>query len=393
MTFLFTSESVSFGHPDKVADQISDLLLDYFLLHHKESKVAIETMIARNKVIIGGEVSVSFDKKVLEDEIKNFLIKTRVVPYLADNIEQLEIIILLDMQSKEISNLVVHEDKTIGAGDQGIMYGYANLDTEEYMPAPIYYAKKILDSVLSNFSYLGPDAKSQVAVRYDNERNPIKIEKILLSVQHPESIFYKDLKDLILETIKNSCSKRYLIDNETEIIVNPAGSFINGGPFADTGLTGRKIIVDTYGGFAPHGGGAFSGKDPTKVDRSASYMTRYLAKNIVAAGFAKEAIVQIAYTIGIEQPFSFSINTRGTGIVSDNVLRDMIVELVDLSPKAIINYLDLWKPIYFDTARNGHFGVREFAWEKLGLVERIKDFYQIRYKKPKYEENSINYIS
>ena len=372
MLTLFTSEDVSFGHPDKIADQISDLLLDYFIRNYEQPKVAIETMIARNKIVIGGEVSVDFKKEDIITEIQNFLLGFRSVPYLSDNIENLEVIFLLDKQSTEINNLVVHEDSTVGAGDQGIMYGYANNDTEDYMPAPIHYSKQILLKVLQDFPHLGPDAKSQVAIRYDDSRNPKKIEKILLSIQHPTTICHKDLRSMVLNSIIKACDP-LLIFADTEIIVNPAGPFVNGGPFADTGLTGRKIIVDTYGAFAPHGGGAFSGKDPTKVDRSASYMARYLAKNIVASGIASEAIVQIAYTIGIEQPFSFSIDTRGTGIISDEEIEKTILNLVDLSPKAIIQHLNLWRPLYFETSFKGHFGVSHYSWEILSLVDKLKN--------------------
>ena len=373
MSFLFTSESVSLGHPDKVADQISDFLLDYFIENYNQPKVAIEVMIARNKIVIGGEVSVEFNEEKLRDIIKKFILETNLVPYMVKDFESLEVIFLLDMQSSEINQMVIHEDDSIGAGDQGIMYGYANNDTPNYMPAPIYYAKKILNNILINCPNLGPDAKSQVAVEYNDYHEPIAIHKILVSVQHPENINYQDLKETVLPYIYAVIPNK-LISQNMIIMVNPAGSFISGGPFADTGLTGRKIIVDTYGGFAPHGGGAFSGKDPTKVDRSAGYMARYLAKNIVAAGLADEVIVQIAYTIGIEKPFSFSLNTKETGFFDDNILEQIISNIIDLSPKGIINYLNLWQPIYYLTAKHGHFESSELPWEQLTLVSKLESY-------------------
>lgn len=373
MSFLFTSESVSFGHPDKVADQISDFLLDYFIENYDQPKVAIETMIARNKIVIGGEVSVEFEEEKLHELIKKFIIKSNLVPYMAEDPENIEIIFLLDRQSSEINHLVCHEDASIGAGDQGIMYGYANCDTPNYMPAPIYYAKKILNNVLLNCPDLGPDAKSQVAVLYNNKNKPVAIQKILVSIQHKEDVDYKELKEKILPYILDVIPTD-LVSHNIVIMVNPAGSFISGGPFADTGLTGRKIIVDTYGGFAPHGGGAFSGKDPTKVDRSASYMARYLAKNIVASKLAKEVVVQIAYTIGIEKPFSFSLNTKGTGFFDDGILEQIVSSIMDLSPKGIINYLNLWQPIYHSTAKYGHFENDELPWEQLTLVNKFESY-------------------
>jgi S-adenosylmethionine synthetase len=370
------SECVSFGHPDKIADQISDLILDYYISSYKKPKVAVEVLIARYTIVIAGEVSENVDKEKISELIKNWLINSNVAPYLSEDIDKIEIIFLLDRQSNEIANLVNIDDKKIGAGDQGIMYGYATDETKDFMPAPIFYARKILNKIFDNIKdgsikeKLGPDAKSQIAIQYDDKGMPIHIKKILISIQHEEKLNYKDIKNIILPSIA-SVTPNNLFNEKTEIMVNPAGSFVIGGPFADTGLTGRKIIVDTYGGLAPHGGGAFSGKDPTKVDRSAAYMARYIAKNIVASKIAKKATIQLAYTIGMITPFSFSINTYETGIIHDDDLALIISSIIDLSPYGVIEYLKLWQPIYYQTAKNGHFGDENFAWEKLDLVEKL----------------------
>ena len=372
------SECVSFGHPDKIADQISDLILDYYISLYEKPKVAVEVLIARYTVVIAGEVNNDIDKIKISKLIKDWLTDSNSAPYLSRDIDKVEIIFLLDRQSKEIERLVNIDDKKIGAGDQGIMYGYATNETEDFMPAPIFYARKILNKIfedLKNCSIkekLGPDAKSQIAIQYDEKGYPTHIKKILISMQHEEKLNYKDIKNILLPSII-SVIPNHLLNEHTEIMVNPAGSFIMGGPYADTGLTGRKIIVDTYGGLAPHGGGAFSGKDPTKVDRSAAYMARYIAKNIVAAEIAKKATVQIAYTIGIMAPFSFSINTHGSGIISDEDLSLIIRSIIDLSPYGIIEYLQLWQPIYYKTAKNGHFGDKHFTWEKLSLAGKLKN--------------------
>jgi S-adenosylmethionine synthetase len=372
------SECVSYGHPDKIADQISDLILDYYIQSYNKPKVAVEVLIARYTIIIAGEVSENIDKIKISKLVKDWIIESNVASYLTKEIDRVEIIFLLDQQSKEISNLVNIDNEKIGAGDQGMMYGYATSETENFMPAPIFYARKILNRIFEDIKNhptnknLGPDAKSQIAIQYDEKGNPIHIKKILISIQHEENLKYQDVKNIILPSIV-SVIPNNLINEYTEIMVNPAGSFVVGGPFADTGLTGRKIIVDTYGGLAPHGGGAFSGKDPTKVDRSAAYMTRYIAKNIVAAKIAQKATVNLAYTIGMIEPFSFSINTHGTGIISDQDISLIISSILDLSPNGIIEYLKLWQPIYYQTAKNGHFGNINLPWEKLNLIEKLKN--------------------
>ncbi len=390
---IVTSECVSFGHPDKIADQISDLILDYYIRCYGKPKVAVEILIARYTIVVAGEVSGDVDKEAISDLIKNWLVESNSVPYMSKNIDKVEIVFLLDKQSSEIANLVDLQDEKIGAGDQGIMYGYANNDTESFMPAPIFYARKILDKIFEDVRSslithnLGPDAKSQIAVVYKDGR-PDYIKKILISIQHEENLNYKDIKAAVLPSILSAIPSD-LINDQTEIMVNPAGSFVVGGPYADTGLTGRKIIVDTYGGhFVSHGGGAFSGKDPTKVDRSGAYMTRYIAKNIVAAGIAKEAKVQIAYTIGMTTPFSFSIDTNKSGMIDDAKLAEIISVILDLSPHGIINYLDLWRPIYHETAKNGHFGNENFSWEKLNLADRLKKI--IFQENPIMQESECN---
>ncbi len=397
MNFTQVSECVAFGHPDKVADQISDLILDYYINLYDKPKVAVEVLIARYTIIIAGEVSEYIDKIKISKCIKDWIIESNAIPYMTEDIDRVEIVFLLDRQSNEIANLVNIDDDKIGAGDQGIMYGYATNETEDFMPAPIFYARKILNQIFENIKNgniaekLGPDAKSQIAVEYDTNGKPIHIKKILISIQHEEELNYKDIKNILLPSIA-SVIPNHLIDEKTEIMVNPAGSFIVGGPFADTGLTGRKIIVDTYGGLAPHGGGAFSGKDPTKVDRSAAYMARHIAKNIVAAGIAKRATVQLAYTIGIISPFSFSIDTHGTSIIPDSNLALIISSLVDLSPYGIIQYLKLWQPIYHLTAKNGHFSDKNFSWEQLSLVEKLKNLIlenKISFNEKKFVENGM----
>ncbi|MSO14267.1 methionine adenosyltransferase [Rickettsiales endosymbiont of Trichoplax sp. H2] len=378
MTF-FTSESVSEGHPDKIADQISDAVLDSILSKDKNCAVACETMIKNSLIIVSGEIKTDLWvdlEKIVYEVIKNIGYDDISKGLNADN---LSIINLISKQSKEIHDSVFDKsDNCIGAGDQGIMFGYACDETESYMPAPIYYANKLLVNLAKKrksgeINWLRPDSKSQVTVQY-NDGKVLRIDSVLISTQHKENISQKEIRDIIInDVIKKSVPAKYL-DEKTNYIINPSGSFIIGGPYADCGLTGRKVIVDAYGGYARHGGGAFSGKDPSKVDRSASYMARYIAKNIVAAKIASRCEVQLSYGIGISKPLSIYVNTFGTSRYLDDHIIKIIKENFDLSPKGIIDTLNLKNINYFESAAYGHFG-REgdnFTWEKLDMVEKLR---------------------
>lgn len=382
--YLFTSESVSDGHPDKICDSISDKILDYYLSHDPESRVAVETMATTNRVIISGEVSSKkeFDKKKI-DEIARAVV--RDIGYEQDGFhwENLKTDIYIHSQSPEIAAGVGSKlDESLGAGDQGIMFGYACTETDEYMPAAISYSHKILQSIRqarknANIG-LRPDAKSQVTLDYRNGI-PVKAKSIVVSSQHDPDLSQRDVHDLIIPHITDSLPDGWMCD-ESDLYINPTGSFVVGGPDGDTGLTGRKIIVDTYGGAAPHGGGAFSGKDPTKVDRSGAYAARYLAKNIVAAGLADRCTVQIAYAIGISKPLALYINLHQTGVVSGPILADKILSAIDLSPYGILKHFDMLKPIYNVTSSYGHFGrppeaSGAFSWEKLDLAEYLRTLF------------------
>lgn len=383
--FHFTSESVSEGHPDKVCDQISDTIVDAYLGAYPESRVAAETLATTNRVIIAGEVrgpdSVTFD--YIEHLVRE---KVREIGYEQSGFhwKHNEVTILLHQQSQDIAKGVDSgANKDEGAGDQGIMFGYATDETEAYMPAPILYAHNILRKIsicrkskLDGFDRLGPDAKSQVTVRYVNSV-PVDISKIVLSIQHLDpDLTPNDIRSIVEPTVRSSVPDGAINDN-TVWLVNPTGRFVIGGPDGDCGLTGRKVIVDTYGGAAPHGGGAFSGKDPTKVDRSASYAARYLAKNVVAAGLAKRATIQLAYAIGIAKPVSINVNLHDTGVVDERVLETTLMQMVDLTPRGIRLKFHLNRPIYAQTAAYGHFG-REatpdgsFSWERLDLVHELR---------------------
>lgn len=383
--YLFTSESVSEGHPDKVADQISDAVLDYFLRKDKYARVAVETLVTTNTVVLAGEVKTNVD--FTHEEVNH--VATEVVKSIGYDQEgfdyrKLNIANYMHEQSLDIA---VGVDETAskeeGAGDQGLMFGFACKETPNFMPAPIYYSHLILrtlSELRKNGSIKGllPDAKSQVTFEYENGL-PKKIHTIVVSHQHEESLTTEDVKDIIFPVLKKVLPADIYTAQDCIHHINPTGRFVIGGPDGDTGLTGRKIIVDTYGGMAPHGGGAFSGKDPTKVDRSAAYIARYLAKNIVAANLADKCTIQIAYAIGVSQPLSFYVNTHGTGQVEDREIEDKLASLLDLSPKGIRSYLSLNNPIYFPTASYGHFG-REvsgllFPWERLDLAEKIKKLF------------------
>jgi S-adenosylmethionine synthetase len=366
MAYLFTSESVSEGHPDKVADQISDAVLDAMLAQDPNSRVACETFVTTGLVVIGGEVTTSayINLQDLAREVIERIGYTKA-EYKFDA-QSCGILTALHSQSADIAMGV----DTGGAGDQGMMFGYASDETPEYMPAAITYAHQLMQRlayIRKNESklmpYLRPDAKSQVTVEYDG-RTIKNVHTVVISTQHDPDVTQAQIKKDVIEHVINVVNMI--------IHVNPTGNFEIGGPHGDTGLTGRKIIVDTYGGRAPHGGGAFSGKDPSKVDRSAAYAARHVAKNIVAAGLAKECTVQVAYAIGVAKPVSINVDTHGTGKLSNEELEKLVEENVDMTPKGIISRLDLRRPIYQATAAYGHFGRPEFSWEKLDMVEMLK---------------------
>ncbi|WP_170527600.1 methionine adenosyltransferase [Ruegeria arenilitoris] len=385
--YIFTSESVSEGHPDKVCDRISDAVLDAFLNEEPEARVACETFATTDRVVIGGEVGLSDHEKLHDymgkiEEIARACIKD--IGYEQDKFhhETVEVTNLLHEQSAHIAQGVdASADKDEGAGDQGIMFGYATTETPALMPAPIQYAHAILRRLAevrkSGFEpALGPDAKSQLSVIYRDGR-PVGVSSVVLSTQHlDEALTSDDIRQIVEPYIRESLPDGWLSD-QTEWHVNPTGKFVIGGPDGDAGLTGRKIIVDTYGGAAPHGGGAFSGKDPTKVDRSAAYAARYLAKNVVAAGMAERCTIQLSYAIGVSKPLSIYADTHGTGLVADAEIEKAVGQVMDLTPRGIREHLQLNKPIYQRTAAYGHFG-REpdadggFSWERTDLVEALK---------------------
>ncbi len=394
-SYLFTSESVSEGHPDKVCDRISDEVVDLFFkeaakagMDASKVRVACETLATTNRVVIAGEVRTSLDEKTMKSRVKAVARRAiRDIGYEQDGFhwKTAKIDVLLHPQSVDIAQGVDEGgNKDVGAGDQGIMFGYACTETPELMPAPIYYAHKILENLTKarkarerGCEKLGPDAKSQVTVRYENGR-PAAVTQIVLSTQHLDESMSSDDVRSIVEPIIRETLNGLEIEKDCKWWINPTGKFLIGGPDGDTGLTGRKIIVDTYGGAAPHGGGAFSGKDPTKVDRSAAYAARYLAKNIVAAKLAERCTIQLSYAIGVAQPLSIYVNTHGTGKVADDRLETAIAKVMDLSPRGIREHLGLNQPIYARTAAYGHFGRKSsrdggFSWEKTDLVKPLKD--------------------
>ncbi len=381
--FLFTSESVSEGHPDKVCDQISDSLVDAYLSKDNQSRIAIETFATTNRVIIGGEIRAP---EITKNDVENIVRQTvKDIGYEQKgfNWKNLEITNLIHGQSADIAiGVDANANKDEGAGDQGIMFGYACDETSELMPAPIFYAHRILQNIMDavrakKIPNLGPDAKSQVTLKYENGK-PVGAETILVSIQHPEEFSQQNVRDTIQPIVEKSIPAGWMCEDK-KFLVNPTGKFVIGGPDGDAGLTGRKIIVDTYGGASPHGGGAFSGKDPTKVDRSAAYMARYLAKNIVHAGLAEKCTIQISYAIGISKPLSLYINTNKNDALNEKLVK-IINELVDLSPRGIRNHLQLNRPIYKRTATYGHFGRKPesdggFSWEKTDLADKLKTFF------------------
>lgn len=381
MSTLFTSEAVSEGHPDKVCDQISDALVDLFLTADSKARTAIEVLATTNRVIISGETKCNayISAEQIEDCVRRTVCK---IGYDQKG---------FSWQTLKISNYLHHQSEDIalgvdkeGAGDQGIMFGYAKKEQgieSYYMPLAIYLANNILHNLSlarhkQEIIGIEPDAKSQVTLEYDETGKPVAIKKLVLSTQHKENLSQEQVREIAKKYIAQSIPQGWMPKDE-DILINPTGRFIIGGPDGDTGLTGRKIIVDTYGGYAPHGGGAFSGKDPTKVDRSAAYMLRYLAKNIVAAGLAEECLLQISYAIGIAEPLSLYINTFNTNHTDENKILAFIKKNIDLTPSGIIKHLDLNRPIYSPTAAYGHFGRSageqgSFSWEKLDLTEELK---------------------
>jgi len=379
--YLFTSESVSEGHPDKVADQISDTVLDSILEQDPAARVACETMINTGMVIISGEITTSAwvdMPQVVRDTIEEIGYTSSGMGFDA---KSCAVLTCIDKQSTDIAQ-GVDEGKGVdldqGAGDQGLMFGYASNETKVLMPMPITYAHRLVkrQSEVRKahvLPWLRPDAKSQVTIEYIDDK-PTRVDAIVLSTQHSPDISYEDLKEGIMEEIIKPVIPPDMLDEKTKYYINPTGRFVIGGPVGDCGVTGRKIIVDTYGGVGSHGGGAFSGKDPSKVDRSAAYMGRYVAKNIIAAGLAARVQVQVAYAIGISQPVSVNVHTYGTGLISDEKIGALILQHFDMRPKAIIQHLDLLRPIYKQTAAYGHFGreYADFTWERTDKAAVLK---------------------
>ncbi len=379
-SYLFTSESVSEGHPDKVADQVSDAVLDAILASDPRARVACETLIKTGMVVVAGEITTSAMvdmQAVVRETIKEIGYNSSEMGF---DWATCAVLTALDKQSPDIAMGVDEsEGHEQGAGDQGLMFGYATNETDVLMPAPITYAHRLVKRQAEVrkkgvLPWLRPDAKSQVTFRYEDQR-PVGIDAVVLSTQHAPDIEYRALQEAVMEEIIKPVLPEEWLGKETKYYINPTGRFVIGGPVGDCGLTGRKIIVDTYGGMARHGGGAFSGKDPTKVDRSAAYAGRYVAKNIVAAGLAERCEVQVSYAIGVAEPTSISVETFGTGAVSDARIVSLIREHFDLRPKGLITMLDLLRPIYRKTAAYGHFGREEaeFTWERTDKAELLRD--------------------
>jgi len=378
MAYLFTSESVSEGHPDKIADQISDAILDALLAEDPQSRVAIETLVTSGLVVLTGEVT--SQARVEPRQIAREVIRDigYTDPRLRFDADSCGVISSIHEQSSDITRGVDGQQEQ-GAGDQGLMFGYACRETDEYMPMAITFAHRLVQELAhlrketDKMPYLRPDSKSQVTIEYEDDRTtPKRIHTVVLSTQHDDGVSQKQIRRDVRETLLPRALSEDLLDDDLILHVNPTGRFVIGGPHGDTGLTGRKIIVDTYGGKGAHGGGAFSGKDPSKVDRSATYAARHVAKNLVAAGLCEEAIVQIAYAIGVADPVSVDVQTNGTGAIPDTALCDLVQEHFELSPSAIIERFDLLKPRYQKTAAYGHFGRPTFPWEELTHVDTLK---------------------
>ncbi|NNE97572.1 MAG: methionine adenosyltransferase [Pyrinomonadaceae bacterium] len=371
--FLFTSESVTEGHPDKISDQVSDAILDALLEQDPTSRVACETLVTTGLAVVAGEITSSAIinyQDIIRKTIQEIGYNDASFGYDSNTMSVLN---ALGTQSPDIAQGV----DTGGAGDQGLMFGFACNETPELMPMPIQMAHDLtqkLTEVRKNgkLPYLRPDGKSQVSIEY-RDGKPARVEAVVISSQHADDVTNETLRSEIMEHVIKAVIPANLLDDETKYHINPTGRFVVGGPMGDAGLTGRKIIVDTYGGYAPHGGGAFSGKDPTKVDRSAAYMTRYIAKNIVAAELADKCTVQLAYAIGVAEPVSVLVDTHGTGKIDDEALSTLVRENFELTPAKIIETLDLRRPIYRATAAYGHFGRNEFSWEKTDKAEALKN--------------------
>lgn len=387
----FTSESVTEGHPDKMCDQISDAILDAILAKDPDARVACETVVCTGTVFVMGQITTTAVvdyAQIVRDTVRNIGYTRAKFGFDADSCG---VIISLDKQSPDIALGVDKSDEyrdrgeildMYGAGDQGMMFGYACDETPEYMPMAITLAQRIsrrLADVRKNgeITYLRPDGKCQVTVEYDENDRPVRVDTIVLSTQHSPDVTAEQIASDMIEHVIRKVVPMELLDEDTKYYINPTGRFEIGGPAADSGLTGRKIIVDTYGGYCAHGGGAFSGKDPTKVDRSAAYMARYICKNIVAAGLAERIQLQVSYAIGRSKPVSIDVNTYGTGKVSDGALSEIIAEEFDLRPRAIIGKFDLQRPIYLATASYGHFGREGFPWEQLDKVEELQKYLHV----------------
>jgi S-adenosylmethionine synthetase len=381
--FLFTSESVSEGHPDKMADQISDAILDYIIARDPKARVACETLVSNGFCVVAGELK-THAYVPMQDVVREVV---KEIGYtdaeFGFDYKSAGVLNGIGEQSADINQGVDREDGEIGAGDQGLMFGYACRETPTLMPLPIYLAHRLVEELAKarkdgRIPYLRPDAKSQVSVRYIDGK-PTKVETVVISTQHHPDVSQEQIKADVIKEIIEKMIPSELRDDNIVYHINPTGRFVIGGPQGDAGLTGRKIIVDTYGGACPHGGGAFSGKDPTKVDRSAAYMARYVAKNLVASGVCDKATVQIAYAIGVVEPVSLMVETHGTATVDENRLEECVRSVFRLTPKGIIESLDLLRPIYRKTAAYGHFGreLPEFTWEKTDKVDAIKSFFAL----------------
>jgi len=375
---LFTSESVSEGHPDKVSDQISDAILDAMIAEDPDSRVAVETLVTTGLAVISGEVSTDSYVDV-QETVRDVI---REIGYIKESYQfeadSCGVLTTIHQQSPDIAQGVdEHGEKKQGAGDQGMMFGYATRETETLMPMPIQFSHDLVRNLAiirkkeEIMPYLAPDSKSQVTIEYDKNGSPKRVDTIVISTQHDEGVDQAQIKSDIKEHLVPRVIDEKLLDDHTTYHVNPTGKFVIGGPHGDTGLTGRKIIVDTYGGKGGHGGGAFSGKDPSKVDRSAAYAARHIAKNIVAAELADECLVQLAYAIGVSEPVSINVNTYGTGSMDDLELAKLVHRVFDCTPKGIITRFDLKRPIYQKTAAYGHFGRSEFPWEQLDYVDKL----------------------
>ena len=379
--YIFTSESVSEGHPDKVADQISDAILDAILTQDPKARVACETLVTTGMAVVAGEITTSAVvdyPKIVRETIKEIGYNDSTMGF---DWETCAVLTSIDKQSPDIAQGVTEGEgmfKEQGAGDQGLMFGYACTETPELMPMSIIYAHKLTQKLAEVrksgvLNFLRPDSKSQVSIQYIDDK-PVRVDTVVISSQHTPEVSHEAIKEGIIEEVVKKIIPAELMDEKTRFLINPTGRFVIGGPMGDCGLTGRKIIVDSYGGHGAHGGGAFSGKDPSKVDRSAAYMGRYVAKNLVAAGLCEKCEVQVAYAIGVAEPVSVMVDTAGTGKISSQRIADIVREVFDLRPRAIIEQLDLLRPIYKKTAAYGHFGreLPEFTWERTDKIDIIR---------------------